>query len=133
MTQFLLEILTPEKNFFKDKVDALVVDCPDGQKGILAGHSPMVVAVRPSIIKITQDGVERIASNGQGFVDIRPNKVILLCQTIEWPEELEEARIQEAIQEHEAKVRSAKTVQEYNISKAALARAYARQRAIKRD
>lgn len=133
MAQFLLEILTPEKNFFKDKVDALVVDCLDGQKGILAGHSPMVAAVRPSIIKITQGGAERIATNGQGFVDIRPDKVILLCQTIEWPEELEEARIWETIKEHEAKVRSAKTVQEYNISKAALARAYARQRAIKRD
>lgn len=127
-----LEILTPERNFFKGSVDMLVVDTLDGQIGILAGHSPMVIALKSSMIKIVADGKERIASNGEGFVDVRPDKAIVLCQTIEWPEELEESRIVQAISEHEKKMAEAKSVQEYNISKATLQRAYARLKVIRK-
>lgn len=128
MTKFMLEMLTPEKTFFKGEVDSIVVESLDGSLGILAGHSPVVIGLNPAIISIKNDKEIKILANGEGFLEVRPDETIVLCQTMEWPEDIEINRVNKAIEEHERKLRNAKSISEYKMSKATLARAFARLR-----
>lgn len=132
MDKFLLEILTPEKTFFEGHIDSLTVEASDGQLGILAHHVPMVIGLPAGIVKIVKEGKTLIAANGEGFVEVRPEKTVILCQTMEWPEEIEINRVQKAIEEHERKMKLSKSLVEYKMSKATLARAFARLRATKK-
>lgn len=126
MKKFILEMLTPEKTFFKGEVDSVTVQSLDGSLGILANHSPMVIALEPGMISFKIDNENKLLSNGEGFVEVRPDETVILCQTMEWPEEIEINRVNRAIEEHERKLREAKSIAEYKLSKATLSRAFAR-------
>lgn len=126
MAKFLLEMLTPEKLFFKGEVEMLTVEATDGQIGILAGHMPLAVALEPAVIRIRDGASEKILANGGGFMEVTPDRTVVLCQTLEWPEDIELARVQRAIEEHEAKLKEKLSAAEYKVSKATLARALAR-------
>lgn len=126
MSKFLLEMLTPEKTFFVGEVDMLTVEALDGELGILAGHAPMVIALDPSMIRIKIGNEQKILANGEGFLQISPSGVTVLCQTMEWPEDIELERVQRAIEEHSNKLKQHLSVAEYKISSATLMRALAR-------
>ncbi len=128
MTKIMLEMLTPEKTFFKGEVDSIIVQSLDGSMGILAGHSPMVIGLEPSMIALKNGEHSRVCANGEGFLQIRPDQTVILCQTMEWPEDIELNRVSRAIEEHERKLREAKSIAEYKLSKATLSRAFARLR-----
>jgi ATP synthase, F1 epsilon subunit (delta in mitochondria) len=130
MKKFLLEILTPEKTFYKDEVDSLVIETSEGQMGILAGHVPMAIGLQPAVVKIRNGDKVLYAANGEGFVEIRPDETVVLCQTMEWPEEIEINRVKKAIEENERKIREHKSEVEFKMSKASLSRAFARLKAL---
>ena len=122
----MLEMITPERTFFKGEVNSIIVEASDGTYGILADHSPIVIGLEPSMIIIKIDDTLKIVANGEGFLEVRPDETIVLCQTMEWPEEIELSRVNKAIEEHEKKLRTAKSIAEYNVSKATIKRARAR-------
>ncbi|MDD3946610.1 MAG: ATP synthase F1 subunit epsilon [Clostridia bacterium] len=132
MSQFKLEILTPEKRFFHGPVDCLTVETSEGQLGILAHHEPVVIGLQPANIRIKVDGQWKEAANGYGFVEVRPDRTVVLCETMEWPEEIILNRVQRIIEESNRKLRAEKSRIEYKINKAALARAFARMRLAKK-
>lgn len=123
-----LEIITPEKSFFKGEVDSLTVETSAGRIGILAHHEPMAIGLIPGEIRIRNGEEIQIAANSEGFVEVRPDKTVVLCQTVESPEEIELNRVQRAIEEHERTLRETQSRVEYKMSKANLARAFARLR-----
>lgn len=126
MSTFYLEMLTPEKTFFTGNVDSIIITAQDGQKQILANHAPIVVGLQPSMIWVIVDGTHRNCANGEGFVIVEKNKVHVLCQTMEWPEEIDKDRVKRAIKEHSIKLENAKNINEYELSKMTLMRAIAR-------
>ncbi|HHT82873.1 MAG TPA: ATP synthase F1 subunit epsilon [Clostridiales bacterium] len=126
MKKFLLEMLTPEKIFFKGEVKSVSVPSLDGNMGVLAHHTPMVIGLQSGQITIDTGEQKEILANGEGFMVIRPEKTAIFCQTMEWPEEIEINRVNRAIEEHQRKIREAKSISEYKVSKATLARALAR-------
>lgn len=132
MAQFELEILTPERTFFHGFVDCLIVETSEGQMGILARHEPIVIGLQPANIKIKIGEVWREAANGFGFVTVRPEKTIVLCETMEWPEEIILNKVQRIIEESSRKLTSASSRLEYKLNKAALARAFACMRLAKK-
>lgn len=119
-------MLTPEKVVFKGEAEMVVVKALDGEVGILAGHLPMVASLEPYMIRIKTGGEEKVLANGEGFMQVKPTEVLILCQTMEWPEEIELSRVQRAIEEHQAKLKNATSDAEYRLSRATLARAFAR-------
>lgn len=119
-------MLTPEKTFFEGEITSLTVQSLDGSMGILAGHTPMVIGLEPSIITIRINDKIKSLANGEGFIVVRPDKTVVMCQTMEWPEDIEIKRVNKAIEEHERKLREAKSIAEYKLSKATLSRAFAR-------
>lgn len=132
MNKFFLEILTPEKTFFEGEIYSLVAETPNGQIGILAKHVPIAIGLVPGIIKIKTGKETLTAANGEGFIEVRPDKTVVLCQTMEWPEEIEINRVKRAIEEHERKIRETKSKIEYKLSKATLQRAFARLKALQK-
>lgn len=128
MIEFYIELITPEKTFFRGNVEMLIVNSTDGEMGILANHAPTVAAIVPGAVKIKVSGEWKEAFSSGGFIEIRPDETILLSQALEWPEEIEAARARAAIERAESRLKHAKSRKEYMLGKASMARALARLR-----
>jgi len=131
-SEFYLEVVTPERKFFEGYVEMVIVDSTDGQLGIMKGHVPMVAPVAIGIIKIKQQGVWREAAINEGFMEVTPEKTIILSHSVEWPEEIDVKRAQEALERAQERLRQKRSLTEYHRSKAALARAMSRLKVRKR-
>ena len=116
---FYLEIITPERQFYIGPAEALVFPAVDGEMGVYPGHEPAVTAVEPGELRYKVDGKWEPAAVGAGFVEIKPDYVILLVGFAEHPEEIDRKRAEE-------RLRQKQSIHEYYHSKAALARAMAR-------
>ena len=68
MNKFFLEIITPEKTFFRGEVESVNIPSIGGSCTILAGHQPMVFATEPGSLLITADGVTREAFMSEGLL-----------------------------------------------------------------
>ena len=132
MKTYFLEMLTPEREFFSGEVEEIIIETPEGRRGILAEHTPMIMAVAVGEIKIKQDGKMKSCFSAEGFLEIRPDKVVVMAQVVEWPEEIDIRRAQEAKRRSEERLRHQQSLQEYHSTMSSLARAMARLR-IKRS
>ena len=123
---FYLEIITPERQFYIGPAEALVFPAVDGEMGVYPGHEPAVTAVEPGELRYKVDGKWEPAAVGAGFVEIKPDYVILLVGFAEHPEEIDRKRAEAARERAEERLRQKQSIHEYYHSKAALARAMAR-------
>lgn len=124
--RFLLEISTPERSFFKDEVDMVVLPALDGESGIMAGHEKMVAALVSGILRIHKDGEILQAAASDGYAMIYGDRVVVLLQSVEWPHELDVSRAHEALDRANARLEKDLTPRERTIAKAELRRAQAR-------
>ena len=123
---FFLVVKTPEKTFFSDVAEELVVETPQGQIGILPNHMPMVVSITAGAMKIKQDGVWKEAFLSDGFMDINQPMVVVLADTAEWPEEIDINRAKRAEQRALERLQGQLSHQDFVRSQAALQRALSR-------
>lgn len=123
---FKLEIITPERQFLDTSAQALTADCLDGEITVLAGHIPMVAALKVGNLKILVDGVWRTAFHSEGFIDVRPDEVLVFSQACEWPDEIDAVRAAEAENRIKEKLRQKQSLREYHHNRMSLARAMAR-------
>ena len=86
---FQLELVTPERHMLTQTVEALTSPGLHGSFGVLAGHVPMVVALRPGMLKVKAEGAETLYVLGGGFAEIMPGKVIILADTAERAEDID--------------------------------------------
>ncbi len=128
MNSFYLKIISANRIFYAGKCTSMIVPAPDGLQEIQAHHEAMVIAVNEGVMKFkTEDSPEwRTAVVGMGFVQIAHNRVTLLVETVERPEEIDIARAREAKERAEERLRQKMSIQEYHHSSAALARAMTR-------
>ena len=90
------EITTPEKIVYAEEVDEVVLPTPQGEVGILPNHIPLVSLLSPGELRIKKgDDVTSMAVSG-GFIEVRPDKVIVLADTAEQAEDIDEERAEEA-------------------------------------
>lgn len=125
-SKFKLEILTPEKLFFSEEVDKVVVNTPNGELGVLRGHIPLVTVISIGAARITIDDVTSEAVLSEGFMEINRDRVIILVDTAEWPEEIDIKRAEAAKQRALNRLHSKLSKVEYLRTQAALSRALAR-------
>ena len=129
---FYLRIITPERLFYEGEVDMVEFNTTEGEIGVLPGHIPLTVIVKPGILTISEKGEgEKIAALHAGFAEILPEGITILAEIIEWPQEIDEHRAEEAM--NRARERLASKTPETDIARAetALLRAVARIKAIK--
>jgi len=123
---FYVEILTPDRKFFWGDVESIIINTPSGQIGILKDHMPMVALVEVGIVKIKKDGNWLEAVLGQGFMEVKQNRTVILADTAEWPDEIDLNRAKAAKERAMERILRRENQTEYIRSQAALARAMAR-------
>ncbi len=97
MKKFKLKIVTPERVVLSDEVSQVSVETKLGQITILPNHLPLVAELAPGEIVVKQDGESEdwMAVSG-GFIEVLPNQVVILADTAEYAEEIDEQRAEEA-------------------------------------
>lgn len=123
---FNLEIVTPERKFFEGAVESLVVNTHHGELGVLPGHIPMLVTIDIGKVQIKRDGEWSHAALTEGFMEIMPDRCIIITDTAEWPDEINVIRASEAKLRAEERLQRHISRIEHIRSQAALARAMQR-------
>src|SRR6185295_2598782 len=87
-----LEIVSPERRAFTDEVDMVIVPGIDGQLGILPHHTRLITALGTGELRIKKGGTEQSLLISGGFVEVRPDKVVVMADLAEHSDEIDEAR-----------------------------------------
>lgn len=129
MDTFGLKIIASDRVFYEGRCRKLVIPAPDGEKGILPNHENMVIAVKIGMacMEIEEGNWVEVAL-GRGFAEVVNNRVTLLVDTAEKPEEIDIRHAQEQKERAEERIRQKQSIQEYYHSQASLARAMNRLR-----
>src|SRR6056297_1249642 len=96
MNKVKLQIITPGKKFFEDEVQLVVVKGVEGSIGIMYDHEPFVTPLGIGPIKILSDNKIKHAAVSHGYVEVMEEKIVILADTAEWPEEIEISRAEKA-------------------------------------
>ena len=125
---FSLKVIASNKVFYDGKCVDLIVPALDGSREILAHHENMVIATKEGEVrcKTSEDSDWKVAVVGVGFVHIANNRVTMLVDTAERPEDIDAVRAQQAYERAVEQLRQKQSIQEYHVSRASLARAMAR-------
>lgn len=98
MSSIRLEIVTAERVVYSEDVDMVVVPGMEGELGILPRHAPLLTLLKPGELRIKKAGEEIAMAVSGGFLEVRPDKVIVLADAAERAEEIDEARAEAARQ-----------------------------------
>jgi F-type H+-transporting ATPase subunit epsilon len=127
MDTFELRIIAINKVFYEGQSKQLILPATDGLMGIMAHHEDAVIAVKVGEIHIqTSEDKWISAITGAGHIQVADNKAIMIVDTVERPEEIDERRAMEAKERAEEELRQKQSIYEYYMSKANLARAMER-------
>jgi F-type H+-transporting ATPase subunit epsilon len=98
MAKLRLEIVTAEREVFADEVDMVVAPGGEGELGILPRHAPLLTTLQPGVLRLKKDGAETLMAVSGGFMQVYRDRVLVLADTAERAEEIEEDRAEDARQ-----------------------------------
>lgn len=94
---FKLEIISPDKIFYSNDVFMAEYNTTEGEVGVYANHIPMTQILSPGVLTITEnETTQKKAALHTGFVEITQEKVTVLAESAEWPEDIDVKRAEEA-------------------------------------
>ncbi len=129
MSSFQVHILAADKTFYEGPCVSLTIPTSDGEQSILAHHSSMLAAVQPGTLRWqVPDQPVQLAAVSPGMVKVENNEVLVLVDSIERPEEIDEARARREADLAREVILQKKSRQEYQIAQGNLARALNRLR-----
>ena len=123
---FTLKIITPDRVFYEKPVKMVEFNTVEGEIGVLPGHIPMTVIIKPGVLTITEEDNSREAALHAGFAEILQNQVTILAEIIEWPEEIDATRALEAKERAEERLRTKDVGTDVSRAEIALKRALTR-------
>jgi F-type H+-transporting ATPase subunit epsilon len=91
-----LQIVTPEKLAYDEEVDSVVVPGADGELGILPHHAPLLANLGIGELRIRKGGAEESFAIAGGFVQVRPDKVVVMAETADMASDIDLERAQAA-------------------------------------
>jgi F-type H+-transporting ATPase subunit epsilon len=104
MATFHFDLVSPEKLAFSGEVDQVDIPGVEGDFGVLAGHAPVIAAIRPGIMVVTVAGKhEKIIVSG-GIAEVSEKGLTVLADIATSIEELDRAKLADTIAEMEAKL-----------------------------
>ena len=116
---FALRIIEPDNVFYEGDVEMAEFNTTEGEIGIYRNHVPMTVIIKPGVLTITEPDGEKKAALHAGFAEILPDKVTILAEAIEWPDEIDLERAQSA--EERARERIASRGEGVDLDRASIA------------
>ena len=132
MATFKLEIVTPEKMVFSGEVSAVLAWGVEGQLGILPHHAPLMTMLQPGDLVIKKGTEEDYLTISGGFLEVRPDKVIVLADACERAEEIDETRAEEAKKRAQEALKEARAPVDLAAAEASLRRSLARLKAVQK-
>jgi F-type H+-transporting ATPase subunit epsilon len=129
MATFRLEIVTAERMVYSDDISALIAWGVQGQLGILPHHAPLMTMLQPGDLLIRKDKEEEFFALSGGFLEVRPDKVIILADACERADEIDLARAEEAKKRAQETMKAAPLTADAAVAEAALRRSIARLKA----
>lgn len=103
---FDLEIITPDRVFWNGKASMLELNTTEGQVGIYKRHIPMTMILEPGIVTIHKEDGSLEAAVHAGFIEILPDKITMMAEVAEWPDEIDLNRAREAEQRAERRLQA---------------------------
>ena len=101
-----LEIVTPERLAYSDTVDSVVLPGSEGEMGVLPHHAPLLATLGIGELRIRKGGAEEAFAIVGGFVQVRPDKVVVMAETADMASEIDLDKAQEARREAEKALES---------------------------
>jgi F-type H+-transporting ATPase subunit epsilon len=101
-----LEIVTPERLVYEDEVDSVNLPGIEGELGILPHHAPLLSILGVGELRIRKGGAEESFAIVGGFVQVRPDKVVVMAETADLAGEIDLAKAEEARREAERALES---------------------------
>lgn len=130
MATFNLTIVSAEQEIFEGEVKQIQATGVEGELGILPGHTPLLTAIKPGIVKFTlQDGNEEVIYVSGGFLEVQPNIVTVLADVAIRGSELDADRIREAKRKAEENIVSHASDVDHDLLVAKLSKELAKLRA----
>lgn len=125
------DVVSAEKKLFSGDAEMIVVSGESGDLGILPGHTPLLSGIRPGPVRvIKQGGEQEVIYVSGGYLEVQPNKVIVLADTGLRADDIDEARAVEAKEKAEKAIENSQGEMDYSTAASKLARASAMLRTI---
>lgn len=102
---FRLEIITPDRIFYEGEASMLEITTSEGDVGILPGHIPLTSILVPGVAKIHTEAGERKAAIHSGFMEVLGDRVLVMAEIAEWPDEIDINRANEAMVRAERRIK----------------------------
>lgn len=93
MGQFNLTIVTPERIFFSDDVEMVIVNALEGEMAVLKNRLPMLTPLKTGKIRIFRNNKEKVAAVVDGYINVGKYSTIVVTNAAEWPEEIDVERV----------------------------------------
>lgn len=132
MTGIKLDIVTAEGTVFSDEVDVVVAQGVEGQLSILPHHAPLMTMLAPGEMQVRKGGEEFFLAVSGGFLEVRPDRIIVLADAAERVEQIDVARAEEAKRRAEERLKQAGPDVDLTRTEAGLRRALTRLEVVQR-
>jgi F-type H+-transporting ATPase subunit epsilon len=126
MPSFKIDIVTAERIVYSAEADAVIAPGAAGQLGILPHHAPLMTILTAGELVVRKGAEEQIMAISGGFLEVRPDRVIVLADQAERAEEIDTARAEAARKRAEQSLAERKGTDEEARAEAALRRALVR-------
>jgi F-type H+-transporting ATPase subunit epsilon len=126
MSSLKLDIVTAERVVYSEDVDVIIAPGQEGQLGILPHHAPLMTILTVGELVVRKEGVEDSLAISGGFLEVRPDRVIVLADSAERADEIDIARAEAAKKRAEQRITEKPADIDIARSEAALRRAVAR-------
>ncbi|MCR5604579.1 MAG: ATP synthase F1 subunit epsilon [Lachnospiraceae bacterium] len=130
---FALKIITPDRIFYEG--DAIMVELrtTEGEIGVFKNHIPLTCVVAPGLLRIRESDKEtKVAALISGFVEILQDSMTILAEVVEWSDEIDLARAEEAKERAEKRIMEKADDTDMRRAECALQRSIARIEAAKK-
>lgn len=115
-----IKIIAPDRLFYEGEADMIELCTTEGEIGVYKGHIPLTAVIAPGVARIYEsEGEVKSAALHAGFVEILQDSVTVLAEIIEWPDEIDLKRAEEA--KIRAERRIAEKLTETNMARAEFA------------
>lgn len=129
--RFVIRIITPDRIFYEGEAEMVEFNTVEGEVGIYKNHIPMTMIIKPGILCMTNGEEEKVAALHAGFVEVLPEKITILAEIIEWPNEINLERAEAAKERAEKRLREKNPKTDMVRAEIALQKSIARISAIK--
>ena len=123
---FELKIIEPDGMFFEGEGEFLEFTSVEGRMGVYKNHIPLTTILEPCVIKIHANGETKKAAALGGFIEIQKERITILAEDANWPEEIDVERAKAAKQRAEERLSKREAGLDVVRAEAALKRAMAR-------